>query len=112
MQCKAHDAGGSHLDRRDTHFSITLREVPITSREQCPIDTDWQKQFGTARELLDVEVAAVLPSRVRAQPIGRGGAHGGHSTVWIGRQDKPAAARSLGLASGPCSDLVQRRGYA
>ena len=47
QDAEAYCRSGAHFDRRDTHFAIALGEMPVTHREQRPLNGDWQQEFGT-----------------------------------------------------------------
>ena len=108
MHGEAHRTGRGHLDRGDADFAIALGEVGVAGRKQGAFDVDRQEQFGAARELLDVEVAAVLARRQGAQAVAGGRAGGGYRADRVGRQGEPAAAGDVRLAFGPGRDLLHR----
>ena len=87
---EAHRAGRGHLDRRDAHLAIALGEVGVARRKQRALDVDRQEELCAAGELLDVEVAAVLARRQRAQSLRRGRAAGWHRALGVRRQGKAA----------------------
>ena len=73
---------------------VPLREVRVAEREQRAVDVDREVQAAADVELADVEVAAVLARRDRAQPLAADGAAGTAPC----RSGGSAAARQRGLA--------------
>src|SRR5947207_2096210 len=103
---EAHDARGAHLDRGDADLSVTLGEVRIAGREQRALDRHGQQELAAFRQMLHVEVTAVLAWRQRPQSVRRRRARRWHRVDAVGRQRKPAALRQLRLAPRPGLDLL------
>jgi hypothetical protein len=87
---KAHGDGGAHLDGGDADLAVALGEVAIAHGEQRALYGDGEQQGRALRELLDVEVPAVLPRRNGPQPSLGHRALNGHGSRAVGRQGEAA----------------------
>ena len=71
------DEAGHFDGAAERDFTVPLREVNVTHRQLGAVDVDWEVDSRTARQVLDVAVAAVFarrdgPGGLLGDPIERG----------------------------------------
>src|ERR1700719_957045 len=96
---EAHEDRPGHLDRGTAGLPVALREMRVADREEGAVDKDRQHEARALAQLLDVEIAAVLARRDRAQRLGGDWLRRRHRTVFLGRQHHPAAAEEVGFTA-------------
>ena len=102
----------AHFDRGAAGLAIALGEMRVADREQRAVDKHRQHQPRPFAQLLDVEIAAVLARRDRAQRLGRDRLAARHRALGFGRQRHAAARGEFGFPALDGLAQFLRRGDA